>query len=467
MDDLNDDRYNFRVLHAKAEEALKSIPGESVDSIVTDPPAGIGFMGGKNAWDSDRGGRDRWVEWLSQIMKECLRVAKPGAHMFVWALPRTSHWTATAIENAGWDVKEIVTSHNGQGFAKGGNISKLIDKRLGAEREVVGDNPNHRAVSGVNYEGIYAGGNTGAAKITAPATDEAKQWDDWATGLRPNSEHWILARKPISGSTIVGNVLEHGTGALNIGACRVITDEKLTRKLGKTTESKSGWKSVKRSEIAGRDGGRWPSNVVLVHAEHCVRVHAEGSPSGLWACIPGCPVRIMDSQSGVSVSRKGKPRKSIKPGEGYGKVHTGAEYNDEGGSSRFYNNFKYSSKPGTKEKEQGCEGLYWQRINEGSGFLLISKERWDLLDPKDRAEGNVHSTVKGLPLMKWLISLITPPGGLVLDPFTGSGTTGLACVDGFRFIGIEEDVVHHKIAEARIDDGLRINSDEQAMEAEE
>ena len=141
----------------------------------------------QRSWDSDLGGRDFWIEWMTGVMRECLRACKPGAHSAIWALPRTSHWTATAMENAGWEIRDVITHHNGQGMAKGANISKEIDRLAGAERHVLGDNPNHRAVSGVNYEGVYAGGNTGNAKITGPATDDAKKWDGWGTLLKPSA----------------------------------------------------------------------------------------------------------------------------------------------------------------------------------------------------------------------------------------------------------------------------------------
>lgn len=477
----------WSVVTADSHEYLKSLPDSSVDSVVCDPPAAINFMG--REWDSDRGGRREWVKWLSEIMVECLRIIKPGGHILVWALPRTSHWTALAIEDAGWEVRDVITHHTGQGMGKGANISKEIDRLAGAKRPVVGDNPNHRPVSGVNYEGVYAGGNTGSAKITGPATDEAKKWDGWGTLIKPSSEHWIMARRPIGEKTIAENVLKWGTGAVNIDACRVRTGEKLTRKLGKTTESASGWQSAKRSEVAGKDGGRWPSNVLLSHAPGCVMSglrsvkNTSGSLNGdepseptqgvygdmkrkdwtphgdedgnelveAWECAPGCPIWAINEQSGTSKSRKGKPRKSARPGEGYGMTHTGAEYNDQGGAARFYPTFgfRYSSKP-KKEKHFGCENLYWEKVKEEPGYLAVDQEEWEDLPPKKRAQGNIHSTVKGTDLMQWLCRLITPVDGVVMDPFCGSGSTGVACLGEFRFLGIEKTAAYARIATARI-----------------
>lgn len=163
-------------------------------------------------------------------------------------------------------------------------------------------------------------------------------------------------------------------------------------------------------------------------------------------------VAELDSQSGVSKSRVGKPRKSAKPGEGYGMTHTGAEYDDEGGASRYFEIFRYSKKPGPKEKNGGLDGFYWKKAKgTPTGFVRVSKEEWDALEPKERVQGNIHSTVKGVDLMSWLCRLITPPGGVLLDPFAGSGTTGIACMkNSFRFIGIEKEPEYYAICEARI-----------------
>ena len=203
--------------------------------------------------------------------------------------------------------------------------------------------------------------------VTAPATDAARRWNGWGTALKPASEHWTLARKPLIG-TVAENVLMHGTGALNIDECRITTDDTLVRKLGKSTTSASGWTSTKRSAVAGKDGGRWPANLVLDEEA----------------------ATMLDEQSGAV-----------------------------DGASRFF----YVAKSSQREKNAGLP---------------------------DGLENN-HPTVKSLALMRWLVKLITPPGGVVLDPFAGSGSTGCATLqEGFRFVGIERDAGSCQIAAARL-----------------
>ena len=208
---------NCTLFHGDSKDV--PLPENSVDSIVCDPPAGIGFMG--KSWDGDKGGRKQWIAWLVETMAASYAALKPGGHALVWAIPRTSHWTMTALEEMGFEIRDVVTHLFGTGFPKSANVSKLIDKTLGAEREVIGENPNHRSDSGVNYEGTYAGGNTGAAEVTAPGSSEAAQWEGFGTALKPAAEFWILCRKPLSEKTIAKNVMRWGTGALNIDVCRV------------------------------------------------------------------------------------------------------------------------------------------------------------------------------------------------------------------------------------------------------
>ena len=178
---------DMRLLNADCLEALRCEPADSLDSLVTDPPAGISFMG-KN-WDTNKGGRDQWIAWLTEIMKECLRVLKPGAHGLVWALPRTSHWTATALENAGFEVRDVVTHLFGSGFPKNHDISKAIDKAAGAERpRVPGGQGSANTILGARKPGEAISGEA--------ISGEAKQWQGWGTVLKPSSESWFWITKP-------------------------------------------------------------------------------------------------------------------------------------------------------------------------------------------------------------------------------------------------------------------------------
>jgi DNA modification methylase len=177
------------------------VSDESVDALVCDPPAGIGFMG--KEWDHHKGGRREWIEWMTEIMRECLRVMKPGAHGLVWALPRTSHWTATALEDAGFEVRDVVTHLFGSGFPKSLDVSKAIDKAAGAERELVGYgklNPRDKKSYEPKASNDIFDRNKGMRKlaITAPSTDAAKQWQGWGTSLKPAVERWLLVRKPLT-----------------------------------------------------------------------------------------------------------------------------------------------------------------------------------------------------------------------------------------------------------------------------
>ena len=339
--------------HGDCLDVLRTLPDASVDSVVTDPPAGIAFMG--KAWDEDKGGRRQWIAWMAEVMAECLRVLKPGGHALVWALPRTSHWTATALEDAGFEVRDCLVHVFGSGFPKSHNL--------------------------------------------------AKQWQGWGTALKPASEHWWLVRKPLVG-TVAANVERYGTGALNIDASRVGTVA--WKHPGSPAVGTSAYGDYAGSEARTHEGGRWPPNLLLSHTEDCV----EG------ACADGCAVAEMDGQSGTTRSRVGKPRGSATSGDGWGMTATGAEYADSGGASRFFPVFRYQAKPSQSEK----------------------------------GATNVHPTVKSIGLMDWLIRLVTPLGGVVLDPFLGSGTTGVAAAKGgFGFIGIEREAEYLAIARARIE----------------
>lgn len=438
-----------------------------IDAVVCDPPAGIDFMG--KDWDSDRGGMESWVAWLADRLRECYRVMKPGAHMLVWALPRTSFWTGLAIHHAGFEVRDRISHLFGTGFPKGGMISKAIDKRMGVEPTVVGENPNHRPVSGVEYEGIYQGGNTGSKYLTVPTSPEAKQWDGWGSALKPACEDWWLARKPFKGP-LISNVLKYGTGGLNIDACRVPTADKLTRKLGKTTESDSGWRSVNRSEIAGKDGGRWPANVVLSHHPLCDT-----------ECVQDCPIDMLDEQSGITKSGAMKLTVGAYEGEsvtGFLRGDSGPhnQHGDEGGASRFFTTCHPDCPVRQLDEQSGelysASAAYYTRSGStawpgeteenaptgydakggASRFYYCAKP-----GKKERNAGlqdgltNTHPTVKSVELMRWLVRLVTPPDGIVLDPFMGSGSTGVACMEeGFRFVGIDIERDSVDIAQARI-----------------
>jgi len=245
-----------RIIHADCLDALRAMDACSVDAIVTDPPAGIAFMG--KAWDKDKGGRTEWVAWMAEIARECLRVIKPGGHALVWALPRTSHWTGWAWEDAGWQPRDKVVHLYGSGFPKSLDVSKAIDKAAGAAREVL--ESRHAAVGFDTKKEGGGGWSAGVVNVTAPATEAARQWQGWGSALKPAAEDWWLMRKPLDG-TIAANVIKHGTGAINVDGCRVGTDTITTHRPIAQSNSK----------VLGKFGGgptthhtgRWPANVTL------------------------------------------------------------------------------------------------------------------------------------------------------------------------------------------------------------
>lgn len=430
-------------------EVLRGLPDASVDSVVTDPPAGIAFMGKdwddpdkwkypvtkhgftdggdrvpapsigsasrnpncricrrhKRGWKDVPGcecekpdfddqedhlkAREMFISWLTLVMRECLRVLKPGGHMLVWSIPRTSHWTATAIENAGFEVRDCIHHVFGQGFPKSLNISKAIDKAAGAERKVV--RPGKGFDPTKNREGQFdsimpsnVGINTAAfnakiGEVTEPATEDARKWDGWGTQLKPAVETWWLARKPIEAQNTVSQVLATGTGAINIDGTRIgggterkidsylsVGDQGCLNRPGETTHSGEPYESRITTE------GRYPANLVLSHGLGCERVgtktveapminrftdgmkpfgdgagHPYESSGGgteeqpVFECAEGCPVRALDEQSGERRSTGDYPSEAVgRDGATSFQPTQGQLYADKGGASRFFANFE-------------------------------------------------------------------------------------------------------------------------------
>lgn len=404
---------------------LAGFPDGSVDSVVTDPPAGIGFMG--RGWDSARGGRDRWVAWLTERLVEAHRVLKPGGHALVWALPRTSHWTALALDDAGFEIRDCVTHLFGTGFPKSRDVGKDLDRLAGAERVVI------RPCSyELRNDGGYSGGlnttkpRSESCEITAPATDAARRWNGWGTALKPAAEMWWLARKPLAAGSVASNVLAYGTAALNIDACRVGMRD--VRKL-----NRAGGIGYGGSDPQGLvdDGGmgRWPSNVVFTHQpllDDAGELVGDACADG---CVDGCPVAELDRQSGACRSSgtydKGGRYVGPKIGGASIPLHglAGPQYTDSGGASRFFPTFRYQAKAPPSERP--------------------------------RVDGKAHPTVKALGLMRWLVRLVTPPGGTVLDLFCGTGATGQAArAEGFRAVLIDDDPQSVEWTVARLRGGV-------------
>jgi site-specific DNA-methyltransferase (adenine-specific) len=438
-------RERFIIKHGDNLEVLRSLNPNQFDSLVTDPPAGISFMG--KDWDSDKGGRDQWIRWLSEVLSECYRVMKPGAHGVVWALPKTSHWTAIAIEDAGFEIVDCVMHLFGQGFPKSQNISKMIDKEFGAEREVIGTKKAGMG-SGKSF-GMLQNEATEKAPsevdITAPATPEAQKWDGWGTALKPRYEPWWLIRKPKSESSIARNVLKHGVGGINIDGARIATDDNLNGgaySAGKKSDDEWGTMHNYTGKEFEQPEGRFPANVVFSHTENCRLVGTKtvgkgektigGTPRKssehvlqgskdrsnalmnygtetveAWECSEDCAVKILDEQVGCLT--------------GAGNKKTGLA--DDGSKSMF----------GIGGRN-GPTTLY-DRGGSASRFFYVAKA-----SKSDKGDENGHPTVKSTKLMEYLIKLVTPENGTVLDPFMGSGTTGVSAIrNDFKFFGIDQE----------------------------
>ena len=450
-----DGSQRWAIEQADCLDLLKLLPENSVDSIVCDPPAGLAFMGSKR-WDSfGKNPRDAFTAFITEVFTEALRVLKPGGHALVWTLPKTSHWTTWGVESAGFEIRDQLLHIFGSGMPKTRDMSEHIDSMNGDVRPVLGTRPDAAKLNKTVQE-APGGWETGPRRpeLTGPGSETSAAWEGWSTALKPSVEMWSLARKRLRG-TVASNVMEWGTGALNIGACRGETDST------PETASRDGEESAER-RYAERGGtnfamapgprggdpdGRWPSHLLISHDPEC----EEG------ACVVGCPVWIMDQQSGHSKTNPFRPNTK-------GVLNTGATYGsgtrkkdwrgpgDAGGASRYFTVFRYTKKAARSEKDRGCEGLYW-KIDKAqrSGISAVTHEEWAQLDPKQRTQGNVHNTVKSIDLMSWLARLVTPANGVCLDIFGGSFTTGLACMkEGFRFIGVEREPEYVLIGAARM-----------------
>ena len=381
---------------------LRTLPDCSIDAVCTDPPYALVFMGKK--WDTGE------VAFSFEFWAEVLRVLKPGGHVVAFGGTRTYHRMVCAIEDAGFEIRDAIMWHYGTGFPKSLDVSKQLDKAAGAVREVIRTRTDGRGASpskienhGVGDTGIgHADGSKQTYGETAPATDAARQWAGWGTALKPATEIICLARKPLSEPTVAANVLRWGTGALNIDGTRIATGDSLGGgdQSARTKTKVEGWDrpwmqdATMKAAHADRVNanvakaealGRWPANVIHDGSDEVVGmfpVTTNGTGAVKKATSAGWQANAYGKESRPS----GTPN---------------IEYGDTGSAARFF----YSAK--------------------------ASKA--------DRAESK-HPTVKPVNLMRWLVRLVTPPGGTVLDPFAGSGTTGLAArLEGFRSVMCERE----------------------------
>jgi site-specific DNA-methyltransferase (adenine-specific) len=429
----------FELHHGDCLDVLKALADCSVDAIVTDPPYGLGkepdpvkvmaawiLQGYFEVEGSGFMGK-KWDAFVPQpiIWKEVFRVLKPGGHLLAFAGTRTQDWMAMSLRFAGFEIRDMIAWVYGSGFPKSMDISKQLDKAAGAEREVVG---LAKGAGSSNTESL--GVFRQEYMETAPATEAAKQWEGWGTSIKPALEPITLARKPLIG-TVAANVLEHGTGGLNIDGCRVGTEGATKRShqepYGEGGRGDQGGSQNWRTghKIEDINAGRWPANFIHDNSEQVLALFPETGPAkasdrGQGKGQTGC-YGVFGGDPGVR------------------------GHDDDGGSAaRFF----YCAKASRDDRDEGCGAM---ELTE-AGIKNDSGRGFSESDPMAAVmRHNPHPTVKPTDLMRYLCRLITPPNGIVLDPFTGSGSTGKAAMaEGFRFVGIEREAEYIEIARARI-----------------
>lgn len=482
----------WQVMFGSCLDRLPELADNSIDAVVTDPPYELGFMG--KSWDSSG------IAFNPQVWAECLRVLKPGGHLLAFGGSRTWHRIAVAIEDAGFEVRDSIAWLYGSGFPKSLDISKAIDKaapragmfdgfaahfakrrrasgltqksiaqhfpsrtggltgcvwnwenganvptvdqwkilqpllelsnewlplieRVEAEREVIGQQKN--AMAGWNMDGTTKFVDR---DITLAATEEAKKWSGWGTALKPAFEPVIVARKPLIG-TVAANVLAYGTGGLNIDGSRIGTGTGETRTVSYPDIRGDNYQQGKESysergtvERVVKDQGRWPANVIL----------------------DPFTAELLDEQSEITKSTTTKIGQYDSRSE-FGGGQINVRHPDSGGASRFF----YVAKASKRDRNEGLDGLEMRKSGSYEARNRES-EKGQFDGPTPKAQ-NFHPTVKPTDLMRYLVKLVTPPGGTVLDPFTGSGSTGKAAIlEGFEFIGCELTDDYLPIIEGRL-----------------
>lgn len=418
---------SVQVIHGDCRNELELLPDNSIDSIVTDPPYELGFMG--KSWDASG------IAYDQRVWVQCLRVLKPGGHLLAFSGSRTYHRMVCAIEDAGFQIRDQIMWVYGSGFPKSLNVSKSIEgllttgsanktafKNLSGEKVDRGDwgiakQQFTHGQRDTNYDETAAGQRLGKLE---PTTDEAKQWDGWGTALKPAHEPIVLARKPLDG-TVANNVLVHGVGGINIDGCRVGNED--TRSPASKTAlgimNDDAWQA--QEVMAGSANGRFPANFIHDGSDEILELFPD-TKGGTWNTTKGArhfnndgePTGYETSKSDISV----------------------------GSAARFF----YCAKANKKDRNEGLDGFEEKRPDERSVTGMGTFEEKGVAK-----QANHHPTVKPTDLMRYLCRLITPPNGTVLDPFTGSGSTGKAAVlEGFNFIGIEQSAEYVEIAKARI-----------------
>jgi len=499
---------NNKIINGNNIELLKEFSDNHFDSIVTDPPYGLGKEPNAEELMKDwieKGYHEisgsgfmgkEWDAFVPQpiFWKEIFRVLKPGGHVLAFYGTRTYDWGVMAMRFAGFEVRDCIQWLYGSGFPKSHNISKAINKMYGVEYDEI-------PASGVGFmKADSEDWNVTKNQLVqkGESTDQAKQWDGWGSALKPANEPIVLARKPLEkGLSIAENVLKWGVGAINIDGCRVGSENRNYKGSGsqpnKLNNHEKGDTGIGMMDGSGKDlefnvNGRFPANLILTHHPECECVglkkvkaisggrigNKDGAYNGIgesgfskeyikgdggygdengeetiedWRCHEDCPIKILDQQSGEKQTTR-----NMSYNRGGGEFIDGIPSQKEkswfksefGGASRFF----YIAKASKSERNKGLEGMPLGEPPQ----TARSKPAEGRNNALGEERANFHPTVKPIKLMQYLVRLVTPPNGKVLDPFCGSGTTGVACkLEEFDFVGLEQDAEYCKIAQARID----------------
>ena len=433
------------VHHGDCLDVLKTLPDCSIDAVVTDPPYELGFMG--KSWDSSG------IAFNTQVWAECLRVLKPGGHILAFGGSRTWHRLAVAVEDAGFELRDSIAWLYGSGFPKSLDISKAIDKVHGAQREEwptlpmqkkgeVGEISKNRRCA-ICLKALASGNPCQCDRSEKAITPDAQKWQGWGTALKPAFEPIVVGRKPLTG-TVAENVLEWGTGGLNIDGTRIGTETVTINTFD--NGAKPFGDAVGEPFSSRQSQGRWPSNVMLDEYT----------------------AALIDEQSGISVSKSGGKSETHPSPMDWGKENSDVPrggFNDSGGASRFF----YVAKASKRDRNEGLDELEattaGDMVDREEGSAGMNSPRAGA----GRTSGakNFHPTVKPTDLMRQLVRLVTPPGGTVLDPFTGSGSTGKATIlEGFKFVGIELTEEYLPIIEGRLRHAIKVKAEMDAKDSE-
>jgi DNA modification methylase len=486
-------------------DKLKELDDNSIDSIVSDPPYGLSFMGKK--WDYDVPSQAIW--------QECMRVLKPGGHLLSFAGSRTYHRMAVRIEDAGFEIRDQIMWVYGSGFPKSHNIGKAVDKKGGqsigwfgqwlrdwreenniTQKEIAKLFPSktggltgcvanwelglniptteqfntivenfdlpfksieelEREILGTKSSACFGNEERhtiGASKsVEVDITKGNSEWEGWGTALKPAHEPIVMARKPFKG-TVADNVLEYGTGAINIDDCRIAPDDAFVKHIEKYSDRDVGVNGTPQSMFGNTHGkmvygnveGRFPANIIFDEEAGKILDEQSGDIKGM--ASQNCNNQTLYGGNAMNASQT--TRSGFKQG-----------YNDKGGASRFF----YCPKASKKDREEGMNGLVKKANVFMSPDSRMDKDQYERTSPgmerfKTEPKSNFHPTVKPTDLMQYLIRLVTKKGGVVLDPFMGSGSTGKAAIkEGMIFVGIEREEEYFEIAKQRIENEIHKN----------